>query len=124
MNCVRKHLSAIKGGRLAAAATPAHMVTLMISDVPGDDPSVIGSGPTVADPTTQADALAILWKYQIDIPAGVAAALARPAEETPKPGDSCFKHGDLRMIVTPQAALEAAALIAKANGLSADDPRQ
>jgi len=116
MNCVRKHLSAIKGGRLAAAALPARMVTLTISDVPGDDPSVIGSGPTVADPTTQADALAILEKYKIEVPASVKAVLANPANETPKPGDSCFANNDLRMIVTPQASLEAAAAIARKHG--------
>jgi hydroxypyruvate reductase len=116
MNCVRKHLSAIKGGRLAAAAMPARMVTLMISDVPGDDPSVIGSGPTVADPTTQADALAILQKYKMEIPASVKAILEKPANETPKPGDPCFAQNELRMIVTPQASLEAAAEIAKAHG--------
>jgi hydroxypyruvate reductase len=116
MNCVRKHLSAIKGGRLAAAATPARMVTLMISDVPGDDPSVIGSGPTVADPTTQADALAILQKYKIDIAPSVQNILGQPAQETPKPGDACFAQNELRMIVTPQDSLEAAAEIAKAHG--------
>ncbi len=116
MNCVRKHLSAIKGGRLAAAATPARMVTLMISDVPGDDPSVIGSGPTVADPTTQADALGILQKYKIDVPASVKTVLDLPANETPKPGDACFAKNELRMIVTPQASLEAAAAVAKARG--------
>jgi len=116
MNCVRKHLSAIKGGRLAAAALPARMVTLTISDVPGDDPSVIGSGPTVADPTTQADALAILEKYKIEVPASVKAVLANPANETPKPGDACFANNDLRMIVTPQASLEAAAAIAHKHG--------
>jgi len=116
MNCVRKHLSAIKGGRLAAAALPARMVTLTISDVPGDDPSVIGSGPTVADPTTQADALAILEKYKIEVPASVKAVLANPANETPKPGDAYFANNDLRMIVTPQASLEAAAAIAHKHG--------
>jgi hydroxypyruvate reductase len=116
MNCVRKHLSAIKGGRLAAAAMPARMVTLMISDVPGDDPSVIGSGPTVADPTTQADALTILQKYEISITPAVKAVLDRAGAESPKPGDACFTNTDLRMIVTPQASLEAAALVAKAHG--------
>jgi hydroxypyruvate reductase len=116
MNCVRKHLSAIKGGRLAAAAMPARMVTLTISDVPGDDPSVIGSGPTVADPTTQADALAIFDKYKIAIPASIKAVFDRPSEETPKPNDPCFARNELRMIVTPQASLEAAAEIAKAHG--------
>ncbi len=116
MNCVRKHLSRIKGGRLAAAATPARMVTLMISDVPGDDPSVIGSGPTVADPTTQADALGILQKYRIEIAASIKAVLSQPGNETPKPGDACFAKNLLRMIVTPQASLEAAAEVAKAHG--------
>ncbi len=86
MNCVRKHLSAIKGGRLAAAAAPARVVTLAISDVPGDDPAVIGSGPTVPDPTTFADARAILARYGITPPPSVAAHLAAAADETPKPG--------------------------------------
>jgi hydroxypyruvate reductase len=116
MNCVRKHLSAIKGGRLAEAAFPAPVVTLVISDVPGDDPSVIGSGPTVADPTTHRDALAILRKYAIDISPAVTARLSGSADETPKPDAACFVRADLRMIVTPQAALEAAAEIARANG--------
>src|SRR5260370_34965873 len=87
MNCVRKHLSSIKGGRLAAAASPAQVVTLLISDVPNDDPSVIASGPTVADPTSVADALAILEKYRIDEPSAVLAHLRQGADETPKPGD-------------------------------------
>ncbi|MGH6893908.1 MAG: glycerate kinase type-2 family protein, partial [Dongiaceae bacterium] len=87
MNCVRKHLSAIKGGRLAAAAHPAKVVTLLISDVPGDDPSVIGSGPTVADSSTRLDALAVMHKYGIDSPAAALRLLASPASETPKPGD-------------------------------------
>ncbi len=87
INCVRKHLSAIKGGRLAAAAAPARVVTLAISDVPGDDPTVIASGPTVADPTTFAAARAILAKYAIDPPPAIAKHLAAAADETPKPGD-------------------------------------
>src|SRR4029077_7667231 len=87
MNCVRKHLSAIKGGRLAAAARPARVVTLAISDVPGDDPAVIASGPTVPDPTTSADARAIFPRYGIEPPASVAAHLAQAADETPKPAD-------------------------------------
>ena len=87
MNCVRKHISAVKGGRLAAAAEPAKVVTLAISDIPGDDPAVIASGPTVADPTTFADALAILEKYQISEPASVLEHLRAAKEETPKPGD-------------------------------------
>lgn len=116
MNCVRKHLSAIKGGRLAAAAAPARMVTLTISDVPGDDPSVIGSGPTVADPTTHADALGILRKYRIVVPESVTRRLLGRDDETPKPGAACFANTELRMIVTPQESLEAAAKVAVANG--------
>ena len=116
MNCVRKHLSAIKGGRLAAAAAPARVITLTISDVPGDDPSVIASGPTVADPTTYADALGIVRKYKIDVPPAVLARLEAGADETPKPGNACFDKAELRMIVTPQASLEAAAKIALENG--------
>jgi hydroxypyruvate reductase len=116
MNCVRKHLSAIKGGRLAAAASPARMVTLMISDVPGDDPAVIGSGPTVPDPTTHGDALAVLDRYGIAIPDGVRARLEGTADETPKPGDACFERASWRMIVTPKAALDAAASVAAEAG--------
>ena len=88
MNCVRKHLSAIKGGRLALACAPARVVTLLISDVPGDDPGVIASGPTLPDPTTCAESLAILKKYNIDIPANVLQHLESGAGETPKPGDA------------------------------------
>ena len=87
MNAVRKHLSAIKGGRLAAAAHPAKVVSLLISDVPGDDPAVIGSGPTVADPTTFAEARAILRQYRIEPPAAVLRHLSEARDETPKPGD-------------------------------------
>lgn len=116
MNCVRKHLSAIKGGRLAAAAAPSRMVTLMISDVPGDDPSVIGSGPTVPDPTTCADALAILQKYRIEVSPHIRALLTSGRLETPKPGDACFANTETRMVVTPQASLEAAAAVAEKAG--------
>jgi hydroxypyruvate reductase len=116
MNCVRKHLSAIKGGRLAVAAAPARIVTLMISDVPGDDPAVIGSGPTVADPTTFAGARAILDKYRIAAPPAVAAHLARGAEETPKPGDPRLARVENRIVARPQVALEAAAAVARAAG--------
>ncbi len=116
MNCVRKHLSAIKGGRLAAAAAPSRMVTLMISDVPGDDPSVIGSGPTVPDPTTCADALAILQKYRIEVSPLITQLLASGRLETPKPGDACFANTETRMVVTPQASLEAAAAVAEKAG--------
>ncbi|WP_326539863.1 glycerate kinase type-2 family protein [Pseudorhodoferax sp.] len=119
MNCLRKHLSAAKGGRLAAAAAPARLVTLLISDVPGDDPSVIGSGPTVPDPTTCADALAICRRYGIELPPAARAGLESGAFETPKPGDACFEGNELRMIATPQASLEAAAEAARAAGLAA-----
>jgi glycerate 2-kinase len=116
MNCVRKHLSGIKGGRLAAAAHPAQVVTLLISDVPGDDPSVIGSGPTVADPTSAADAAAILRKYKMQVPDSVLQHLQSPAAETPSPGDPRLTA--LRSIIlgTPQAALDAAAQVAREAG--------
>src|SRR5258706_4227377 len=109
MNCVRKPLSAIKGGRLAAAAAPARVVTLAISDVPGDDPAVIGSGPTVPDPTTFADARAVLVKYGIDEPEAVIAHLNAAADETPKPGDPAFANTSYELIASPQQALTAAA---------------
>ncbi|MCS6932836.1 MAG: glycerate kinase [Acetobacteraceae bacterium] len=109
MNCVRKHLSAIAGGRLAAAAFPARLVALAISDVPGDDPSVIASGPTVPDPTTFAEARAILARYRIAPPEAVAAHLAAAAEETPKPGDPRLSRQEFRLIATPALALSAAA---------------
>lgn len=118
MNCLRKHLSAIKGGRLAAAAAPAKVVSLLISDVPGDDPAVIASGPTVPDPTTFADALAILDKYRIDAPAAVRAHLEAAADETPKPGDPRLAHCETRMIARPQASLEAAAAAAREAGVT------
>ncbi len=117
MNTVRKHLSAIKGGRLAKAAYPAHVVALMISDVPGDDPSIIASGPTVPDPSTNADALAIIDKYQIKVPDSVLNCL-RTNEETPKPGDPCFAKVENVMIATPQASLEAAAAVARKAGVT------
>jgi len=116
MNCVRKHLSAIKGGRLAAAAAPARVVTLTISDVPGDDPAVIASGPTVPDATTYADALGVLDKYGITEPASVLAHLRAAPDETPKPGDVRLSHCETHMIAAPQRALEAAAEVARAAG--------
>jgi glycerate 2-kinase len=116
MNTVRKHLSAIKGGRLAIAAAPAPVVSLMISDVPGDDPSVIASGPTVPDPTTSAAAIAILEKYRIEIPASVLKHLREPTSETPKPGDIRFRNVTNRVVATPQDALEAAAQVARDAG--------
>ena len=118
MNCVRKHLSALKGGRLAAAAAPAHVVSLLISDVPGDDPATIASGPTVADPTTFADARAILSKYGIDPPAAVRRHLEAAAEETPKPGDPRLSRVENRLIARPQASLEAMAETARAAGVT------
>ncbi len=116
MNCVRKHLSAVKGGRLAAAAFPARVVTLAISDVPGDDPSVIASGPTVADPSTVAEARAVLDKYGITPPESVARLLGEAADETPKPGDPRLAHASATLVATPQECLEAAATVAIANG--------
>jgi hydroxypyruvate reductase len=119
MNCLRKHLSRIKGGRLAAACAPARVVTLTISDVPGDDPSIIASGPTVADASTCADALAILQRYAIAVPSEVLQALQAGAWETPKPGSPVFAGHALHMTATPQQALEAAADAARAQGLNA-----
>ncbi len=116
MNCVRKHLSAIKGGRLAAACHPARLVTLTISDVPGDDPSIIASGPTVPDPTSFAQALEILEQYGIDAPASVIRHLKAAKDETPKPGDPVFANNELKMMATPQHSLEAAAEIARQAG--------
>ncbi|MBL6617637.1 MAG: glycerate kinase [Reyranella sp.] len=121
MNTVRKHLSAIKGGRLAVAAQPARVLGWLISDVPNDDPGVIGSGPTVADPTTFADAMAVLAKYRIDPPAAVRAHLEKGAaggiEETPKPGDPRLARVETVMVATPQRSLEAAAEAARKHGL-------
>jgi hydroxypyruvate reductase len=119
MNCVRKHLSRIKGGRLAAACAPAKVVTLTISDVPGDDPSVIASGPTVPDASTCADALAILKRYNIDVPAPVRQQMELGALETPKPGARAFDGHTVHLIATPQQSLEAAAAAARAAGLQA-----
>jgi hydroxypyruvate reductase len=118
MNCVRKHLSAVKGGRLAAACAPAKVVTLAISDIPGDDPAVIASGPTVADPTTFADALAILDKYRITEPLAVVNHLRAAREETPKPGDPRLARTALHMVATPQMSLEAAAAVARKAGIT------
>ena len=116
MNCVRKHLSAIKGGRLAVAAAPARIVSLIISDVPGDDPSVIASGPTTPDATTLDDAKAVLRRYGIVPPPSVEARLDDMKSETPKPGDPAFARSETRLIAAPQASLEAAARIAAEAG--------
>ena len=117
MNCVHKHLSRIKGGRLASACAPAQVVTLTISDVPGDDPAVIASGPTVPDATTCADALGILDRYRIEIPAEVRAQLKSGLLETPKPGNAAFASHSTHLIATPQQSLEAAAEAARAVGI-------
>ena len=119
MNCVRKHLSAIKGGRLGALCAPARVLTLTISDVPGDDPAVIASGPTVPDATTCADALAVLQRYAIALPPAARAGLERGAFESPKPGDPRFAGQALQMIATPRQSLQAAAALARAQGLAA-----
>jgi len=118
INTVRKHLSAIKGGRLAAAAAPARLVTLAISDVPGDDPATIASGPTVADPTTFADASAVLEKYRIVPPASVARRLAAAQDETPKPGDPRLANASFALIARPLGSLQAAAEAARAAGVT------
>lgn len=119
MNCVRRHLSAIKGGRLAAACFPARVVTLLISDVPGDNPIDIASGPTVADPTTCADALAIVRRYGISLPPEVLQILESGQGESIKPDDPRIARAETRMIATPQMALEAAASIARGAGINA-----
>ena len=117
MNCVRRHLSAIKGGRLAAACHPAKVVTLLISDVPGDRPMDIGSGPTVADPTTCADALAIIRRYGIALPAKAIEVLESGRGESVKPGDPRLAANELRFVATPQLALQAAAAVARERGI-------
>lgn len=118
MNCVRKHLSAIKGGRLALACAPARVVTLLISDVPGDEPGIIASGPTLPDATSCAEALAILRKYDIAIPAEILQHLESGKGETPKPDDPRFNGHSHHIIATAQEALEAAAATARAAGIT------
>jgi len=118
INCVRKHLSAVKGGRLAAAAFPARLHALIVSDVAGDDPSVIASGPTVPDPTSSADALEILQRYKLDIPFAVTQFLKRPEAETPKPGNPRLTAAKLDIIIRPADVLEAAAGYARAQGVT------
>lgn len=116
MNCVRKHLSKIKGGKLAAAVYPARLLTLSISDVPGDHPDEIGSGPTVADRSTLADARAVLEKWKITPSPEIAAALANPDNETLKAGDPKLASSDYKIVAAPKASIEAAARIARAEG--------
>lgn len=117
INCVRKHLSAIKGGRLAIAAWPAPVLTLAISDVPGDDPAVIASGPTVADPSTAAQALQVLDHYRIAVADALRARLQAGELETPKPGDPRLAQSAFRLIASPRQMLEAAALEARRLGV-------
>lgn len=117
MNTVRRHLSAIKGGRLAAAAFPAKLITLVISDVPTDDLADIASGPTVADATTCSDALAVLRRHGIDVPPAVLAVLESPQAESIKPGDPRLAQTEAKLVATPQLALEAAADVARAAGI-------
>jgi glycerate-2-kinase len=118
INCVRKHLSAIKGGRLAAAAYPASVLTLAISDVPGDDPAVIASGPTVGDPSSCADALRVLDAYAIEVPPAVRQRLVSGELETPKPGDPRLARSEFRLIASPRQMLEAAAAEARRLGIA------
>jgi hydroxypyruvate reductase len=116
INTVRKHLSGIKGGRLARAAHPARVVTLAISDVPGDDPAVIGSGPTVPDPSTLADARAIVARFKLDLPDAVTRALNDPANESPKAGDAAFANGEFHLVARPADAFRAAEAAVRAAG--------
>ena len=117
MNCLRRHLSALKGGRLGAACHPAQLLTLLISDVPGDDPIDIASGPTVGDPTTCADALAIVERYRLDLPPAARALLESGAGESVKPADPRLARAQTRIVTAPQMALEAAAQVARAAGV-------
>lgn len=121
MNTVRKRLSRIKGGRLALAAAPALLLTLAISDVPGDEPAAIASGPTVADPSTTAEARAIVARYGLDLPAAARALLDDPGNETPKPGHPAFANSDYRIIARPADALAAARATAEAAGYAVHD---
>ncbi|WP_316862881.1 glycerate kinase [uncultured Cohaesibacter sp.] len=118
MNCLRRHLSAVKGGRLAAACYPAKLTTLLISDVPGDNPMDIASGPTVADPTTRDDALEIVQRYKLDLPASVMAALESSKSESLKPGDPKLSRCEAHIVAAPQLALEAAAKVARDAGVT------
>jgi glycerate 2-kinase len=118
INCVRKHLSAVKGGRFALAARPASLVSLIISDVPGDDPATVASGPTTPDATTRDDALAVLNEYGVDIPPVVRQWLADPVSETPKPGHPAFAKVENRIVARARDALAAATRLAETSGLA------
>ena len=119
MNAVRKHVSAIKGGRLAAAAHPARVVSLVVSDIPGDDPALVASGPTVPDATTREEALKIVEAYGIGLPTAVTAHLASPAAEAPRPDDPRFANQAVHLIASAGVSLEAAAATARSNGVEA-----
>ena len=121
MNTIRKHISMVKGGRLAEAAYPAKLLTVLISDVPGDDPAVIASGPTVPDPSTFAEAMAIVEKYKMDLPASVLSHLKAGADETPKPGDRIFEKAAIVYAAKPDKSIEAAAEVARAAGYAVID---
>jgi len=116
INCVRKHVSRFKGGRLATYTSGAPIVTLAISDTPGDEPETIGSGPTCPDPTTLEEARSIVAKYALDLPPAIVAALNDPASETPKPGDPIFAKARYEMVATGRDSLEAAAELARGLG--------
>jgi len=116
INTVRKHLSRIKGGRLACHAYPARLLTIAISDVPHDDPSAIGSGPTMPDPTTLADARAVIAKYRLEVPAAATRALADPQNETPKPGDKIFANTQFALAARPADSIRAAEAAVRAAG--------
>lgn len=119
MNTVRKHLSAIKGGRLAAAAHPARVVTLVVSDIPGDDPALVSSGPTVPNGATRADALAVVEAYGLDLPAAALKHLNAPEADAPSPADACFAGNQVHVIASAAVSLEAAAAEAKRQGVEA-----
>lgn len=119
MNAVRKHLSRIKGGRLAAAAAPARVVSLVVSDIPGDNPALVASGPTVPDPASQDEALAIIARYGMEIPVRVLAHIGSPAACAPHPGDPVFAAHSVSVVASSRLSLEAAASVARAAGLQA-----
>jgi hydroxypyruvate reductase len=121
MNCLRKHLSMLKGGRLAALGYPAHILSLIISDVPGNDPSLVASGPTVADPTTSAEALAIVRTYALKLAPHIIDYLSSPRSETPKPGDERLARAEAKIIADPSRSLASAAALARAEGLTVID---
>lgn len=119
MNAVRKHVSSIKGGRLAAAAYPARVVSLVVSDIPGDDPAVVSSGPTIADGTTQADALRVIERYGLSLPDRVMRWIVSDAASAPRPDDPVFARNEVRLIASASVSLQAAAARARAGGIEA-----